>query len=99
MKFLRNILAILWLWVLPATFAAGVLAVFVAITGGDWPWFIWLLLSPILYLGWLCAFLYLCALTISRMGKRFPKPRFAIAGADRGLITVTACSSRMHLIY
>src|SRR5262245_58936474 len=33
------------------------------------------------------------------MGRRHPKPRLAtVPGKDRGLITVTACSMRLHLI-
>jgi acetyltransferase-like isoleucine patch superfamily enzyme len=86
----------LWLWILPATFAAGVIAAFAAITG-PWPWYVWIILSPTLYLVWLILFLYFCAPFVRRMGRRHPKPRLA-TGTDRKLATVLLCTLRLRLV-
>jgi hypothetical protein len=97
MKFLRGLVLVLWLWFLPATLAAAVVVLLAAIPGGRWPWFVWVLLSPWLYVCWLFSFLLFCAAGMGRMGKRHPKPRRVVAG-DRGLVTVIACTYRMRLI-
>ena len=68
---------------------------------GNWPWFVWVILSPVLYSVWLISFLFFCAPTIRRMGTRFPKPRritLEAGGTQINLRTVVACSLRMRLI-
>ena len=68
---------ILWVWAVPAILAEGALAVLVALVNlaGGVPWYVWLLLSPLLYLGWLICFLFFCAKTMQALGRRFPRPR------------------------
>jgi carbonic anhydrase/acetyltransferase-like protein (isoleucine patch superfamily) len=97
MTFLRAFVLAVWLWFLPATLAAAVVALLAAVPGGRWPWFVWVLLSPWLYFCWLTSFLLFCAVGIRRMGKRHPKPRRVVAG-EPGLVTVIACTYRMRLI-
>ena len=99
MRVLVAILSLLWLFLLPATLAIAVIVGLAAVTGG-WAWYVWLLLTPALYVFWLILFLIFCAPMIRRIGRRFPKPRRATAGSkeSKGLMTVSACSLRMHLI-
>ncbi|HEY7392346.1 MAG TPA: DapH/DapD/GlmU-related protein [Bryobacteraceae bacterium] len=92
-----------WVWVVPATLSIGCIAVFVALVhlAGGIPSYFWLLLSPSLYLVWLIAFLYFCGKTIGPMGRRYPKPRYAILpGAQPGRFRfVMASTMRMGVIY
>jgi acetyltransferase-like isoleucine patch superfamily enzyme len=92
-----------WVWVVPATLSTGCLAALVALVNlaGGFPWYVWLLLSPSLYLVWLIGFLFLCAKTIAPMGRRYPKPRYAtLPGATPGRLRfVIASSMRMGVIY
>jgi hypothetical protein len=90
-----------WAWVLPATVAAAVIVGLVATLSlaGRWPWFVWLLISPSLYLCWLILFLSFSALSIGRIGKRNPKPRYAsIPGSERKLMIVRLCGLRRTMI-
>jgi hypothetical protein len=97
-KLIILVLVTLWLWVLPATLAAGIIATVVALTGG-WPWYIWLILSPLLYLAWLLLFLYFCAPVVRRMGRWNPKPRLVTDRRARGLRTVIMCTLRLRLVH
>jgi carbonic anhydrase/acetyltransferase-like protein (isoleucine patch superfamily) len=91
--------SILWLWALPATLATAAVLLLVLITGGNWPWFVWLLASPMLYVIWVVGFLFFAGRMMRRMGGRHPKPRRAvIPSEDRGLRTVRVCSLRLHLV-
>jgi acetyltransferase-like isoleucine patch superfamily enzyme len=92
----------LWVWMIPACLSVGVLAAFVALVNlaGGFPWYVWLLLSPPSYLVWLISFLYFCAKTIAPMGRKHPKPRYAVLpGAEPGKLRfVVASSIRMGVI-
>jgi acetyltransferase-like isoleucine patch superfamily enzyme len=69
-----------WVWVLPATLAAGVLALLVALLkwAGISAWYVWLLLAPSLYACWLVSFLFFCARSMKHMGRKGAKPRQAM---------------------
>jgi acetyltransferase-like isoleucine patch superfamily enzyme len=100
---MADLIIALWVWLVPATLAAAVVALLmglVQLAGGS-PWFVWLLLSPTLYVCWLVSFLFFCAKTIAPMGRRFPKPRRAtLPGAEPGrLRTVIAGALRRRVIY
>jgi energy-coupling factor transporter transmembrane protein EcfT len=101
--FIASFFVAVWVWVVPATLALGVIALFVALVNlvGSLPWYVWLLLSPSLYLIWLITFLFFCAKTIGPMGRRHPKPRFAtLPGAAPGRFRfVMASTMRMGVIY
>jgi hypothetical protein len=100
MKFVAGVVQAVWLWFLPATLASAVVALLVLIPGGPYPSFVWVLLSPFLYTWWLICFLLFCGPGIRVMGRRHPKPRRVVfpGRVDPGLITVMACSFRLHLI-
>jgi hypothetical protein len=97
MKFILGLVLVFWLWFVPAMLAAAVVALLIAISGGRWPWFVWVLATPYLYSLWLVAFLFFCGLGMRRMGRRHPKPRRSAAG-DRGLFTIIACNYRLRII-
>jgi FkbH-like protein len=72
---------------------------------GDWRWFTWFALSPLIYMAWLILFLGICARNSYRLGSRNPKPRFVKSqpGAGRALAppgtrTVTICMFRFAFI-
>jgi acetyltransferase-like isoleucine patch superfamily enzyme len=100
MKYVSALVIAIWLWLMPATLAAAVIAVPVVLLAERWPGFVWLLLAPLLYVVWLVSFLLFCGPSMRRMGRRHPKPRRAtIPGTDAGgLRTVVACSLRFRLI-
>jgi acetyltransferase-like isoleucine patch superfamily enzyme len=106
MSFLRmligEIFIALWVWLVPAVLAAGVTALLVALLQliGSAPWYVWVLLSPALYLFWLICFLFFCAKTIGGMGRKNPKPRYAVLpGAPRGkMSTVIASALRLVVV-
>jgi acetyltransferase-like isoleucine patch superfamily enzyme len=92
-------LLILWIWAIPAVLGTAVILLLVLITGGHWPWFVWLLAAPLLYVIWLLTFLFFSGRMMYRLGQRHPKPRRAVfPSEDRGLRTVSVCSLRLHLI-
>jgi hypothetical protein len=80
MLILIAISSTIWAWGVPATLAAGVVALFVELINllGGAPWYVWLLLSPSLYILWLISFLFFSGKMMRGMGRRFPKPRSAI---------------------
>ncbi|HLI83844.1 MAG TPA: DapH/DapD/GlmU-related protein [Bryobacteraceae bacterium] len=92
----------LWVWVIPACFSIGVVAAFVELVNlaGGLPWYVWMLLSPPLYLVWLIFFLIFCKITIAPMGRRHPKPRYAtLPGSEPGKFRfVLASTMRMAVI-
>jgi hypothetical protein len=92
----------IWAWVLPATLAAGVIAILLELVNlvGGAPWYVWLLLSPSLYVLWLIIFLYFCGKTIRRIGRRYPKPRYAIISSKTmtKFRTVFAGAWRAHIV-
>jgi acetyltransferase-like isoleucine patch superfamily enzyme len=92
-----------WVWVVPATLSIGCLAALVELVNlaGGFPWYVWLLFSPSLYLVWLITFLFFCGKTIEPMGRRYPKPRYAtLPGAPLGRFRfVMASTMRMGVIY
>lgn len=69
---------------------------------GHWPWYSWLIASPVLYLCWLITSLLIYAATLQPLGKRFPKPRYTVARpghqdqprGDLGLLTAEVCYRR-----
>ena len=72
---------------------------------GDWRWFTWFALSPLIYMAWLILFLGICARNSYRLGSRNPKPRFVKSqrGAGRALSppgtrTVIICMFRFAFI-
>jgi len=60
--------------------AAGVAALLVIVGAGpQWPWFVWVIAAPVIYLFWVILYLAICASSTRRMGQRYPKPRrFAV---------------------
>jgi hypothetical protein len=92
----------LWVWMIPACFSIGVVAAIVELVNlaGGFPWYVWMLLSPPLYLVWLIFFLIFCKITIAPMGRRHPKPRYAtLPGAEPGKFRfVMASTMRMGVI-
>ncbi|HLI82328.1 MAG TPA: hypothetical protein VKV17_00330 [Bryobacteraceae bacterium] len=70
----------IWAWAVPATLAAGMIAILVELVNlvGGAPWYVWVLLSPSLYVVWLVLFLYFCGKMIGPIGRRYPKPRYGV---------------------
>jgi len=95
-------LVALFVWIWPATVAGTVVAVVVAIPtlAWQWPWFVWLPLAPLLYLGWLVVFLAVCGRSIRRVHARHPKPRIAmIPGDNAKMATVVLSSARRVVVF
>jgi len=90
----------------PMVLSAGVVAAVIYVTGvaERWRWPHWLTLSPLLYTCWLLAFLSFSALICRQMGKKFPKPRYAVARSqqgtkpDLGLVTALVCYRRLAIV-
>lgn len=71
----------------PVLFVAG---------AGNWQWYHWLLLIPILYVAWLLVFLSLSAWTCASVGSVIPSLGFRELTSDLrnpgGMLTVRVCS-------
>jgi carbonic anhydrase/acetyltransferase-like protein (isoleucine patch superfamily)/acyl carrier protein len=87
---------------LSAAAVAGFLVIFSA---NHWSAFIWIIVSPGLYLSWLIVFLAISAWTSGRIARGNPKPRhMVVKGNERiskealGLMTATFCYRRLALI-
>jgi FkbH-like protein len=70
-----------------------------------WPWYGWLIASPVLYLCWLISSLLIYAATLQPLGKRFPKPRYKVfhpgkrlSKDDLGLMTAEVCYRRAAIV-
>jgi acetyltransferase-like isoleucine patch superfamily enzyme len=56
--------------------AAGVAALLLIVGAGpQWPWFVWVVAAPVIYLFWVIFYLAISASSTRRMGRRYPKPR------------------------
>jgi hypothetical protein len=101
--FVGGLVVAAWVWAVPATLSLGVIAIFVVLVNlvGGFPWYVWLLLCPSLYLVWLVIFLLFCAKMIAPMGRRHPKPPFAtLPGAAPGkFLFVMASTMRSGIIF
>jgi hypothetical protein len=94
--FIGGFIVATWVWALPATLSLGVIALLVALVNlvGGFPWYVWLLLSPFLYLIWLITFLFFCAKMIRPIGRRHPKPPYAtLPGAAPGMFRFVMAST------
>ena len=77
-----------------------------ALGAGSWPWYWWVIGSPLLYLGWLLVFLFMSAWVCGLFGRRNPKPRHAvmhsgpIRGSSKtlGMATAAMCYRRLALL-
>ena len=65
------------------------------------PWYWAFPFLPLIYIAWLTLFLLFCARNCERIGKRFPKPRYAVMDVyrtggekNRGILTVMICMTR-----
>jgi len=65
------------------------------------PWYWAFPFLPLVYIAWLILFLLYCARNCERMGKRFPKPRYAVMDVsrsgskkNRAMLTVMICLTR-----
>jgi FkbH-like protein len=91
----------------PMVLSAGVVAALAwVVQAGSWPWYLWLILAVPLYFCWLVVYLEISALICRQLGRRHPKPRYAVWGPGRGgessnargLVTVTACYRRLVVL-
>ncbi len=103
---LADLIAIALL-LIPMALAAAVVASLAALIDWTvhWPWYGWLIASPVLYLCWLITFLLIFAATLQPLGKRFPKPRYKVfrpgarlSAADFGLLTAEVCYRRIAIV-
>jgi FkbH-like protein len=101
----RRVLAIAAIFA-PIVVSAAILAGMIYVV--DWllapRWYVWLTLSPLLYIAWLTIFLILCVSSTRRLG-RHPKPRRAVVPLggdakeiDPGAATVVLCMFRATFI-
>jgi acetyltransferase-like isoleucine patch superfamily enzyme len=93
---LASFFVILWVWIIPACLSIGVIGAFVELVNlaGGFPWYVWLLLSPPLYVVWLIFFLFFCAKTIAPVGRQHPKPPYAtVPGAKPGVMRFAMAST------
>src|SRR3954447_20048348 len=73
---------------------------------GDWGWYVWVILAPLLYLSWLGVFLLITAFVCGQVGKRNPKPAYAVVhpGLERnskellGMLTAAMCYRRLGIL-
>jgi hypothetical protein len=91
----------------PMLLAAAGVAVLAALVGAgpQWPWFIWIVVAPLVYLSWVTLYLAICALTTRQMGKRYPKPRHLVLRPWPGffpeglrILTVMTCYGVLNII-
>ena len=96
---------ILFPMVLAAAIVTGL--AFVVAQAGSLPSYIWLIVSPILYLVWLILYLAIASAMMSAIGKRFPKPRHlalstsyrqGISRHDLGVIASTAYAYSQYAV-
>lgn len=86
--------------------AAGVAALlFLAGAGPQWPWFVWVLIAPVVYLSWVILLLGIFAVSTHRMGRRYPKPRYIVmrpgqgpSPESHGVGTAATCYRRMAVV-
>jgi acetyltransferase-like isoleucine patch superfamily enzyme len=89
MRAIRVLLLVIWLWVVPTMLASAAIVALITVplTIWHWPWFVWVFISPTLYLVWLVSLLYLCAPSARKLAQRFPKPRYANLPQDTKKLT------------
>jgi FkbH-like protein len=86
--------------------AAGVAALlFLAGAGHQWPWFVWVVMAPVVYLCWVVLYLVIAAFTTYQLGRRYPKPRHFVMrpGQGRspeglGILTAATCYRRLAIV-
>jgi hypothetical protein len=87
----------------PMLVAAAGVAVLAALAGAgpQWPWFIWIVVAPLVYLCWVILYMAIHALITRQMGKRYPKrarfvwrPGQGATSDGRGLLTALSCYLR-----
>jgi FkbH-like protein len=71
---------------IPMALSGALLAGLLSIGGwaGRWQWFQWILAAPLLYMIWLIILLAIWAITMSRLGRKRPKPRYVVFRATGG---------------
>ncbi|MCU1263175.1 MAG: hypothetical protein JWO80_6060, partial [Bryobacterales bacterium] len=93
--------------ILPMILSAAIVALCLSLAGARaWPWHVWLLLSPGLYLLWLTGYLLICGWICGRLGKKYPKPRYQAMNPenplaskeDLGIVTAVACYRRAMIL-
>jgi FkbH-like protein len=89
-----------------ASAAAVAVPAWLAAGAASWEWYVWVIVTPLLYLCWLVVFLAVSALICGAMGRRHPKPRHAVvlpgplrdAKEIGGLLTAIACYRRLAIL-
>jgi hypothetical protein len=83
---LSNVIAVVKLagpMLLAAAGVGGLL--FLAGAGPQWPWIVWVVVAPALYLCWLILLLAISAFHIRQMCRRYPKPRHFVIRPGQSL--------------
>src|SRR5436190_10747396 len=92
----------------PMLVSAAVVATLAGIVSlaGSWPWYFWVIVSPLFYVGWLVVFLSINAWVSWQIGSRNPKPRHAVVHPDvklgskeiLGMATAAMCYRRFVML-